>query len=208
MSAEPDPAKAPPGEGRIASWRRFGPWFNEEWKRTPVISWLILLVACISLLAACLNYRLQKGWPKLEPTGGTIVGPRTVTVHLGWLNIGKQTARGGWVELYAADNDGRRLNKLGEGPVGQEEWGITTGASVLPGAGRVSNINSGVERGQWPNRVLFCVVYKNDDERANYRSAFRYRVRPLTGPPGGFVPPVMLLEEDRELPPPSPKICR
>jgi hypothetical protein len=52
--------------GRL-SWRPIGQWLKQEWRRTPIVGVITLLVAIAAATFGYWNYRLQIGRPDVEP---------------------------------------------------------------------------------------------------------------------------------------------
>jgi hypothetical protein len=179
------------------SWRQIGQWFKQEWRRTPVVGMLTLLVAIAAATFGYWNYRLQIGRPEVEPVSAYLWKPPhgNLLAQITWQNRGKQPARQGFVTFYAADEAGSRQNKLGEGRM---EWGN----GLIPPS--VTSFNYDLGDGQLPDQLLICVVYYN--ESTKYRQAFRFHFLSYSPPPGGPSPNPGQLEE--VLPRPSPKGCR
>jgi hypothetical protein len=147
---------------------------------------------------------LEIGRPELEPIHVLPIAEEGAGWHgtVSWRNGGKQSANSVFVTVYAADEDGRRQDKL---------WGdfceFSRDTVVIPS----NPVDCGFRLGvvdHPPNHLLICVAYRNES-RKKYRQAFRYRVLPPARMQTGGRPPQVwtaLLEEEFRRP--SEKICR
>jgi hypothetical protein len=135
VSAEPDPAKAPPGLGETSRPRWVKAWFRAQNQRT---SFCTVAATLISLAVAgalgLWNIRSQIGRPELEPISAylSLVKeptrlPRDSIIPIripgwngtvSWQSVGKRSPRDLFLTVYAVEKDGRRQSKLWAGPAG------------------------------------------------------------------------------------------
>jgi hypothetical protein len=196
MSAEPDPAKAPPGLGETSRPRRVKAWFRTQNQRT---SFYTLAAALISLAVVGAlgrwNIRLQIGKPELEPISAYLIlakgsPPPPIPFNgwngiVQWQDVGKKRARDLYLTVYAAEKNSGRQSKLWAGP--------STGGGFQLGV-----------LDDLPDHLLICAAYV-DESMKKYRQAFRYGVLPTHSLPG---PPAITAPLEEELPRPSGEICR